>query len=106
MTPKTSKWMREHSRYDDDHPKIALEVVKRYATTERLQTKAMLAAKRSLQLLHLAFNTSYRAFSTAQEIRGVNVEQRIGERRQSSQPIAFPDRRFGDRRGRVLRAVA
>ena len=106
MTPKTSKWMREHSRYDDDHPKIALEVVKRYATTERLQTKAMLAAKRSLQLLHLAFNTSYRAFSTAHKIRGVNVEQRIGERRRSSQPIAFPDRRFGDRRGRVLRAVA
>ena len=51
MGPKTYRWMREHARYDDEHPKIALEVVKRYATTERVHTKVMLAAKRSLQLL-------------------------------------------------------
>jgi pyrroloquinoline quinone (PQQ) biosynthesis protein C len=60
MGPKTYKWFREHAHYDDDHPKIALEIVKRYAVTERLQTKAMLAAKRSIQLLHNALLTGYR----------------------------------------------
>ena len=65
MGPKTYKWMREHSRYDDEHPKIALEVMKRYATTERVHTKVMLAAKRSLQLLNLALHTSYRAYSVS-----------------------------------------
>src|SRR6059036_305353 len=33
MGPKTSKWFREHAHYDDVHPKIAMEIVKRYATT-------------------------------------------------------------------------
>ncbi|NIO39996.1 MAG: hypothetical protein GTO41_07275, partial [Burkholderiales bacterium] len=39
MKPKTYKWMREHVHYDDDHPIIALEIVKKYAATERLRTK-------------------------------------------------------------------
>src|SRR6185436_10643873 len=30
MGPKTYKWFREHAHYDDEHPKIALEIVKRY----------------------------------------------------------------------------
>ena len=63
MKPKTYKWLREHALYDDQHPKIALNIVERYATSENMRSKAMLAAKRSLQLLHLAFDTSYRAYT-------------------------------------------
>lgn len=100
MNPKTYKWMREHARYDDEHPKIALEVVKRYATTERLQNKVMLAAKRSLQLLHLALHTCYRAYSAAEVPVDVPVEHRIEERRKLQRVVAFPERRFGERRGR------
>ena len=107
MNPKTYKWMREHARYDDEHPEIALEIVKRYATTERMRTKVMLAAKRSLQLLHLAFNTSYRAYSPVTAI-STQMEQdnRANERRSTARNTGFPDRRFSDRRGRQLRAVA
>ena len=61
MGPKTYKWFREHVHYDDEHPKIAMEIVKRYATTDRMQTKVMLAAKRSVQLLHNALRTGYQA---------------------------------------------
>lgn len=58
LGPKTHRWMREHARYDDDHPKIALEIASRYATTERLRTRVKLAARRSLQLLHNALLSS------------------------------------------------
>jgi len=106
MNPKTYKWMREHARYDDEHPKIALEIVKRYAITERTQTRVMLAAKRSLQLLHLALNTSYRAYSFAQDNGTTLAEnRRASERRQIHRTLAFPDRRFGERRGRPLRSA-
>ena len=106
MNPKTYKWMREHARYDDEHPKIALEIVKRYAITERTQTRVMLAAKRSLQLLHLALNTSYRAYSFAQDNGTTLAEnRRASERRQIHRTLAFPDRRFGERRGRLLRSA-
>jgi len=106
MNPKTYKWMKEHARYDDEHPKIALEIVKRYAITERMQTRVMLAAKRSLQLLHLALNTSYRAYSFAQD-NGTTLaeDRRASDRRQTHRTLAFPDRRFGERRGRVLRSA-
>jgi pyrroloquinoline quinone (PQQ) biosynthesis protein C len=106
MTPRTYKWMREHAHYDDMHPQIALEIVKRYATTERMQTKVMLAAKRSLQLLHLAFDTSYRAYSPiegASETPG--ADNRASERRIAARKMGFPDRRFSDRRGRQLQVV-
>lgn len=107
MNPKTYKWMRQHAVYDDDHPKIALEVVKRYAVTERMQQKVMLAAKRSLQLLNLAFDTAYRAYSTAVDANThVPVDNRVGERRLRQVNLNFPERRFGDRRGRPIRAVA
>jgi pyrroloquinoline quinone (PQQ) biosynthesis protein C len=98
MTRQASRWVREHAHYDDEHPKIALEIIIQYATTERLQNKVMLAAKRSLQLLELAFDTSYRAFTPA---RGVVVErdQRSDERRRQQMPIKFPERRLGERRG-------
>ena len=58
LGPKAHRWMREHARYDDDHPKIALEIASRYATTERQQTRVKLAARRSLQLLHNALLSS------------------------------------------------
>jgi pyrroloquinoline quinone (PQQ) biosynthesis protein C len=58
MNPRTYKWIREHSHYDDEHPQFALEIVKHYALTERMQRQVMLAAKRSLELLNLALMTS------------------------------------------------
>jgi pyrroloquinoline quinone (PQQ) biosynthesis protein C len=88
MNPKTYKWMREHARYDDEHPKVALEVVKRYAT------------KRSLQLMHLALHTSYRAYSVTEVPIDVPVNNRVRERRKNQRLIGFPERRFGERRGR------
>lgn len=111
MNPKTYKWMHEHARYDDEHPKIALEIVQRYATTERIQTRVMFAAKRSLQLLTLAFNTSYQVYSLTENAEAsVGADKRATDlrrdRRSSQRDLPFPDRRFGDRRGRALRAVA
>lgn len=106
MNPKTYKWMRSHAKYDDEHPKIALEVVKRYANTERLQTKVMLAAKRSLQLLHLALHTSYRAYSVSELPLDVSLNQRSRDRRKDAHAIEFPERRFGERRGRKVRSIA
>src|SRR5579859_6164236 len=108
MGPKTYKWMREHVHYDDDHPKIALEIVKNYATTERMQTKVMLAAKRSLQLLSQALHTAYSAYSVAEpsEENAVAGNKRETDRRAEQKNVAFPDRRFSDRRGRQKRAVA
>ncbi len=106
MNPKTYKWMREHARYDDEHPKVALEVVKRYATTDRIQTKVMLAAKRSMQLLHLALHTSYRAYSVNDLPVDVPLDKREDDRRKQHHAIAFPERRFGERRGRKVQAVA
>jgi pyrroloquinoline quinone (PQQ) biosynthesis protein C len=107
MGPKTYKWMREHVQYDDEHPKIALEIVKTYATTSRMQTKVMLAAKRSLQLLSQALNTAYRAYSVTEEDgRSVARNLREDDRRKGQKVVAFPDRRFSDRRGRQIHAIA
>jgi pyrroloquinoline quinone (PQQ) biosynthesis protein C len=112
MGPKTYKWMREHAHYDDVHPKIALEIVKNYATTERMQTKVMLATKRSLQLLNQALHTAYQAYTPAETPADIaaELEQRAVDRRSDRRAIqnslSFPDRRFGERRGRARRAVA
>lgn len=112
MGPKTYKWFREHAHYDDDHPKIALEIVKLYATTDRMQTKVMLATKRSVQLLHNALMTGYQAYTMAEPraVKADEVDQRALERRSdrraAQSAVSFPDRRFGDRRGRARRAVA
>ncbi len=71
MNPKTYKWIREHAHYDDEHPKFALEIVKRYATTEHAQQQVMLAAKRSLELLDLALLTSSKLLrSPTSKMRG------------------------------------
>ena len=85
--------MRQHAHYDDEHPKIALEIVQRYATTEALRTRAMLAAKRSLELLDNALITAYRSYSP---IRLANPH--ATERRKAEVAIPFPDRRLEQRR--------
>src|SRR5262249_57404308 len=100
---KTYRWMKEHAHYDDQHPKTALEIVERYATTERVQTRVMFAAKRSLELLDHALITSYRAFSTASASSGT-LERSSNDRRKTHASIAFPDRRFGERRGSRIAA--
>jgi len=110
MGPKTYKWFREHAHYDDEHPKIAMEIVKRYATTERMQTKVMLAAKRSVQLLHNALTTGYQAYSLCEEsvvpANELRAKDKRADRRGGQKPLSFPERRFADRRGLKSRAVA
>jgi pyrroloquinoline quinone (PQQ) biosynthesis protein C len=107
MGPKTYKWMREHAHYDDEHPKIAMEIVKRYATTEKMQMRVMLGAKRSIQLLNQALHTAYQAYTPVQAVeRRVDADKRVDERRRAHRGVAFPDRRFGEQRGRYRRAVA
>jgi pyrroloquinoline quinone (PQQ) biosynthesis protein C len=112
MNPRTYKWMREHVSYDDKHPIIALQVVKNYATTEKLQLKVMIAAKRSVQLLHNALTTSYRAYSVKSdgfyaqvtaEKRGISQHT---DRRAGVMSVGFPERRFGERRGRAWQVHA
>jgi pyrroloquinoline quinone (PQQ) biosynthesis protein C len=106
MSARTARWMRSHARFDDEHPKVALEVVKKYATTERLQSRVMQAAKRSLQLMSLAFDTAFRAYSISDASQQLATDHRVRERRSREVILEFPERRFGDRRGRRLRSVA
>jgi len=107
MNPRTTKWFRNHSKYDDDHPRIALQIVAHYARTERAQMKVMTAARRSLQLLNLALLTSSRAYSTgAAPAISVGRERRAADRRQAQQSIEFPDRRVIDRRGTAVARAA
>jgi pyrroloquinoline quinone (PQQ) biosynthesis protein C len=100
MNPRTTKWFRNHAKYDDDHPRIALEIVARYAQTERAQMKVMTATRRSLQLLNLALLTSSRAYSGDVASSSISIlrERRSADRRQTQANIAFPDRRIVDRR--------
>ena len=107
MNPRTTKWFRNHAKYDDDHPRIALEIVARYARTERERMKVMNAARRSLQLLNLALLTSSRDYSTG-AAHGISTgpERRATDRRQVQEPIAFPDRRVIDRRGTAVSRAA
>jgi pyrroloquinoline quinone (PQQ) biosynthesis protein C len=103
MNPRTTKWFRNHAKYDDDHPRIALEIVARYAQTERARMKVMTAARRSLQLLNLALFTSSRAYSAdAASATSIARERRSADRRQTQANIAFPDRRIVDRRGTAV----
>lgn len=100
LGPKTYRWMKEHAQYDDEHPVIALEIVKRYATNAKSQARAMMAAKRSLQLLNQALITSYQAYTPALSAdHKVEFDRRGNDRRVSDMNIGFPNRRFRDRRG-------
>jgi len=92
LSPKTYRWMRQHAQYDDDHPKIALEIVQRYATTSTSRARAMQAAKRSLELLDNALLTAYQAYSPAK-----TVTIQIAERRKQNVPVPFPERRMDQR---------
>ncbi len=108
MNPRTTKWFRNHAKYDDDHPRIALQIVARYAQTERARMKVMAAARRSLQLLNLALLTASREYSSAGQ--GVPVlasatQPRTIDRRHARQPIAFPDRRIVERHVRPAATV-
>jgi pyrroloquinoline quinone (PQQ) biosynthesis protein C len=107
MNPRTTKWFRNHAKYDDDHPRIALQIVARYARTERAQMKVMTAARRSVQLLNLALLTSSRAYSTS-AVAAISTgrERRATDRRQLQQSIEFPDRRVIDRRGTAVSRAA
>jgi pyrroloquinoline quinone (PQQ) biosynthesis protein C len=98
MNPRTTKWFRNHAKYDDDHPRVALEVVTRYAKTERERMKVMTAARRSLQLLNLALLTASRAYSENTPVVLREAVSRTNDRRRTQQPIGFPDRRIVDRR--------
>jgi pyrroloquinoline quinone (PQQ) biosynthesis protein C len=107
--PKTLAWAKAHAHYDDEHPKIALEIIKRYTTTEEMQRKVMYAARRSLQLLNKALITSYRAYAAPSPLIAVTDdenERRGLERRNTAIMLAFPDRRFTDRRGARIQLVA
>ncbi len=107
MNPRTTKWFRNHAKYDDDHPRIALEIVARYARTERERMKAMNAARRSVQLLNLALLSSSRAYSTgAAHAISMSHDRRATDRRRAQQSIAFPDRRVIDRRGTAVSRAA
>jgi pyrroloquinoline quinone (PQQ) biosynthesis protein C len=107
MNPRTTKWFRNHAKYDDEHPRIALQIVARYARTERAQMKVMTAARRSVQLLNLALLTSSRAYSTgAVPAISTGRERRATDRRQVQQSIGFPDRRVIDRRGTAVSRAA
>ncbi len=108
MNPRTSKWFRNHAKYDDDHPKIALQIVARYAQTERARMKVMVAARRSLQLMNLALLTASRVYcpqaqaqaqarAQASPVPSAVLGSRAADRRRSRQPIAFPDRRIVER---------
>ncbi len=100
MSPRTMRWARAHAHYDDIHPKVALEIVKKHAVDERTQTKVMVAAKRSLQLLHLALTTAQRAHAPASNVIPlVDNDHRESDRRTRQVQMAFPERRFRDRRG-------
>lgn len=98
MSPRTTRWLRNHAKYDDDHPKIALEIVARSAHTEAERRRVTLAARRSLELLHLALLTGAEAGQRATPRSFQGQERRGIDRRLSSQPIPFPDRRVRDRR--------
>jgi pyrroloquinoline quinone (PQQ) biosynthesis protein C len=109
MNPRTTKWFRNHAKYDDHHPRIALEIVARYAQSERARMKVMTAARRSLQLLNLALLTSSHAYSAgaahsadAASATSIIREHRSADRRQAQTNIAFPDRRIIDRRGTAV----
>lgn len=54
LSRRTYRWMQQHARYDEEHPQIALEIVERYATTTQQRRRVILAANRSLELLHNA----------------------------------------------------
>src|SRR5713226_714609 len=62
-------WAEAHSRYDDLHPKEALEVMITYATTKELQEKAVFATQRSYEYLLMASEACYTYEDTTEVVR-------------------------------------
>ncbi len=107
LDAKAYRWIKEHAHYDDQHAKIALDIVTRYATTDKMQTRVMFAVKRSLQLLEQALVTSTYAYSLKSTgSLTTRSELRHQERRGHAANISFPDRRFRDRRGATVMVAA
>ena len=102
MSPRTTRWLRNHAKYDDEHPKIALEIVARSAQTEAERIRVMHAAKRSLELLHLALLRGAQAYQRAPLTSFEGTNRRGTERRLRTDPIGFPERRQNDRRAERL----
>lgn len=103
LNSRTYRWFREHAHYDDQHSKVALQIVERYGLTTRAQTRAMFAAKRSLQLLEQALLAATYSYTPIRSCSpGGASEQRCSERRAQVIAIDFPERRFRERRGARL----
>jgi len=66
LDKKAYWWAEAHSRYDDLHPKEALEVMKMYVTTKELQDKTVFAAQRSYEYLLMAAEACYTYGVTAE----------------------------------------
>ena len=60
--PSLVKFFQEHAEEEDEHANLGAYVLRRYATTEELQRKATLAAKKSLQLKITGTNAIYERF--------------------------------------------
>ena len=55
-------WLEEHAKYDDEHPVMALELIKQcVARGEDEPARIAAAASRSLELMHRAMDASYHA---------------------------------------------
>jgi pyrroloquinoline quinone (PQQ) biosynthesis protein C len=59
LTGDTFRWVREHAKYDDQHPAEALEIIMRCADTTLLQERVERAAGKSLDYLRLALDACY-----------------------------------------------
>jgi len=69
LEKKAYWWMEAHSRYDDLHPKEALEVMKMYATTKELQEKTVFATQRSFEYFLMALAACYNCDDTHEVTR-------------------------------------
>ena len=69
LDKKAYWWAEAHSRYDDLHPKEALEVMITYATTKELQEKTVFATQRSYEYLLMASEACYTYEDTTEVVR-------------------------------------
>lgn len=60
--PSLVKFFKEHAEEEGEHANLGAYVLKRYATTDELQRKATLAAKKSLHLKITGTNALYERF--------------------------------------------
>ena len=60
--PSLVKFFQEHAEEEGGHANLGAYVLERFATTDELQRKATLAAKKSLQLKIFGTNAIYERF--------------------------------------------